>query len=344
MRSLSIAVVLVCGLTASAPALAQVSSPGPVYYNSSPGTGAPPPMVYDPAGPVYYNQSGAIPPGTPPAMVSPNPPYIPAPQGGMVSPNPPYVRGPQGGMVSANPPHFNQQQPMANPQRRNPQQGNGGRWGGSVGGRWWGGAQAPGGWNAYRRPARGFILPGYWMTSNFGISDYATFGLRAPGRGYFWTRYYDDAVLVDERGRVWDSVSGIAWDDAEAYAGDGYAAASSQAYASAGGGYRHPIAPVDPNQYYGYPGGYAPPAAGGPPAVQYQGYPDAGVYYGNGGYSSSSYSYAPGTTTTTVVIQPATTVTTTVEEVTTYVARARTVHRVYRAKPRPRQCCACGCR
>ena len=336
MRSLSIIAVLASGLLASAPAVAQVTSPGPVYYNSAPGTGAPPPMVYDPGGPVYYNQSGAVPPGAPRARVSPNPPYIPAPQGGM---------------VSANPPHYNA--PQYNAPRYNGQQRNGGRWGGMVNGRWWGGVQAPGGWGGYHRPSRGWTLPSYWMTSNFGIPDYYSFGLRAPGQGYFWVRYYDDAVLVDRGGRVWDSVGGIAWADAEAYAGDGYASAESQAYASTDGGYRQPIEPVDPNQYYGYPGGYAPSAAGGPPTVQYrQGCantcPGGGTYYSNGG---GYYYAAPGMTTTTIVIQPATTVTTTtieeqvIEEraVTTYVSRPRRVY--HKPRPRPRQCsCACGCR
>ncbi|URW76118.1 RcnB family protein [Sphingomonas donggukensis] len=94
-----------------------------------------------------------------------------------------------------------------------PRTGNPGmRWGQSIGGRWHGGVRAPGGWAAYRRPARGWVLPGYWFAPSFYVNDYAAYGLGAPPYGYTWTRYYDDAVLVDGRGRVYDSVTGLDWD------------------------------------------------------------------------------------------------------------------------------------
>lgn len=282
-----------------------------------------------------------------------------------------------GPLVSANPPQFNPptarvspNPPYRNPPRMNPQHG-GQRWGGTINGRWHGGMRAPGGWGAYRRPSRGYQLDRYWMSNDFMIPDYYSFGLQAPPNGYFWVRYYDDAVLVDSYGRVRDSVSGIAWADADAEAGAGYAAAS--AAASAGGGYGQrggPIEAVDPDgayyqddsgyadQGYGedirYPeprGGYAPPVAVGPPAVhvqcpgpcrQQQGYG-----YGNQGYAESGYAggYYGGGTTTTVVIQYAPMVTTTTtEEIieesassssyeTTYVSRPRT-KLVRRAAPR----------
>ena len=128
------------------------------------------------------------------------------------------------------------------------------RWGGMTQGRWYAGYDAPGGWNAYRRPSRGWTLPRYWYAPSFYITDYATYGLGAPAPGYLWTRYYDDAVLVDSGGRVYDSVTGIDWargdaaydggdagyDDgyAEAYADEtvtgGYAADEGDAYDDAG--------------------------------------------------------------------------------------------------------------
>lgn len=234
------------------------------------------------------------------------------------------------------------------------------RWGPSVNGRWDAGYRAPGGWNAYRRLDRGAPLPGYWMRADFRVADYLRYGLSAPPRGYSWMRYYDDAVLVDGRGEVWESVGGIGW-------GDGTASESS---ASAGAGYAQPgtIQPVDPNGTYDtpipyptpYPGGYAPPVAP-PPVVQYApppcvqacgggyAYPGA-TYYGAGGYA-----YAGGGVTT-VIINPAPIVTTTVvteeiiEEVTTttYVRAAprRAVRRApVRHKPRPKPaCCICVCR
>lgn len=376
---------------------------GPAYYNSPPATVSPNPpsynvpgYVYDPAGPAFYN--------SPPAMVSPNPPSYNTPPGVYDPAGPafyntpsassppmvamPQAAAPQAGAPYAAPqaamapsPSFGAQQPgpsvwqngrwvvmpprgMQAPQAFNPQ-----RWGGMTGGRWAAGTQAPGGWSAYRRPRRGGSLPAYWMSGSFRIPDFLSFGLAAPPYGYFWTRYYDDAVLVDAGGRVWDSVSGIAWSgaSASASAGRGYASAASSASASAG------IRQVDPNAYYGqqpapipypspYPqGGYAPPAAGAPPAVYFQGgcpqvCPGAiyGSYYGGGG----GYYSGGGTTTTTVTIQPAPIVTTTTieeevteEEVTTtttYVSKPRRVVRraapVRRYHPKPRRRgCACYC-
>lgn len=99
------------------------------------------------------------------------------------------------------------------------------RWGGQIGGRWWGGMRAPGGWGAYRRPARGWVLPGYWIAPGWSINDWQAYGLRQPPYGYTWSRYYDDAVLIDPRGTVYDSVGGIDWargDDGYGQYADGY--------------------------------------------------------------------------------------------------------------------------
>lgn len=94
----------------------------------------------------------------------------------------------------------------------NPSRGTAPRWSGRVAGRWWGGMRAPGGWNAYRRPVRGWVLPGYWVTPRWYVNDWSAYGLRQPPQGYNWSRYYDDAVLIDGRGAVYDSVGGIGWD------------------------------------------------------------------------------------------------------------------------------------
>lgn len=63
----------------------------------------------------------------------------------------------------------------------------------------------------YRRPHRGFILPSYWVQPTFYLSNYSSYGLRAPTNGNYWSRYYDDAVLTDSRGYVQDYRSDIAW-------------------------------------------------------------------------------------------------------------------------------------
>lgn len=87
------------------------------------------------------------------------------------------------------------------------------RWGSKIGGHWWGGVNAPGGWNAYRRPHRGWVVPNYWISPRFYISDWQGYGLSQPPYGYNWLRYYDDAVLIDARGRVIDAAPAIGWDD-----------------------------------------------------------------------------------------------------------------------------------
>ncbi len=223
----------------------------------------------------------------------------------------------------------------------------GGRWGPMVGGRWHAGMRAPGGWGAYRRPVRGWTLPSYWVGGGFWIDDWSNWGLSRPAHGYGWLRYYDDAVLADRDGRVWDSVSGIDWNGgggggaASAYAGGGYAAAAA-AGGGGGGGYgarydapdydddyrddrreRRPI-PAQP-----YPGGYAPPSCASPCGAQGGGYAP-----GYRGYQGSGY-YMAGPTVTTIVIQSGATTTTTVteevieevEEVRTYHAPVKTVRR-----------------
>lgn len=110
-------------------------------------------------------------------------------------------------------------------------------WGGRWNGRWMGGWRAPGGWGGYVRPARGYVLPSYWVAPQFGIANYASYGLSAPPYGYNWSRYYDDAVLADGHGRVWDSVSGVEWNDYEEGYSDGYEdGARGDEYAGGGAG------------------------------------------------------------------------------------------------------------
>lgn len=115
--------------------------------------------------------------------------------------------------------------------------GGGASWGGGyVGGRWDAGNRAPGGWGGYRRPSRGWTMPGYWQSPDYRIYDYGFWGLQAPPQGYGWSRYYDDAVLVDDYGRVYDSVSGIDWRRADQPYPTGYGY-PSQGYANAPGYY-----------------------------------------------------------------------------------------------------------
>ena len=213
------------------------------------------------------------------------------------------------------------------------------RWGGAIGGRWHAGVHAPGGWNAYRRPWRGWTLPRYWIAPSFFIGDFASYGLARPPLGYHWSRYYDDAVLIDDSGRVWDSVSGIEWDGDDGYSDYGYAEDEP-----AGRDYGADYPPPGP----GYGGGaprivYAPPME----VVQdvYSGsYSSSGGYAGHG-YASNGYWYPPATTTVvTVQSAPVVTTTTTTEYVETRYVPKRTVRRVIKRKPRPiRRQCVCTC-
>ncbi|SFO22059.1 RcnB family protein [Sphingomonas sp. OK281] len=121
------------------------------------------------------------------------------------------------------------------------------RWGSKIGGRWWGGANAPGGWAGYRRPHRGWAVPSYWNAPRFYVGDWSNYGLAQPPQGYNWARYYDDAVLIDPRGSVYDTASDIDWDRADS---DGYAAIRSRDYAAdesvyAGPGERGYIPPYE---------------------------------------------------------------------------------------------------
>jgi Ni/Co efflux regulator RcnB len=248
--------------------------------------------------------------------------------------------------------------PVAHPMGPAPQmQQHQSRWGGSVGGRWQGGSKAPGGWNAYRRPSRGWIMPSYWISPSFFIGDYGTYGLSTPPQGYSWSRYYDDAVLTDRSGRIYDSVSGIDWDSydsADAYGYGGGAASAGYGYAAAagggggGGGYGASYPQPQPgpgawsNQPAPYPAqpAYAPPPP--PPPMQGGGYTTT---TSSGGYISGGYWYPP-VTTTTVTIQSAPVVTTTTTEYieTTY-APVRHVYRAAKRKyrPAPRRTCSCSC-
>jgi Ni/Co efflux regulator RcnB len=231
-------------------------------------------------------------------------------------------------------------QPVRGPSR-------GGRWGQRINGYWYAGVQAPGGWKGYRQMHRGRTLPRYWISPSFFIGDFGSYGLQAPLPGYYWTRYYNDAVMIDRYGHVYDSVGGIDWDRFGGY-DDGYAE---------GADYGEPDAP-------GYGAGYPPPPPGGPGFAP-GGYPPAfggssSTYYSSsstGGYAGpgypgprgGAYVVAPGTVATVTIPGAVTTTTTTEEYIEEYAPRPTVVvkrvyrraapKRVWRPKPKPR----CGC-
>lgn len=76
-------------------------------------------------------------------------------------------------------------------------------------------ARAPGmhrEYRQFRRIGRGQILPTFWAAPQFHVQHWQGYGFPQPMPGYRWVRYYDDALLVDPRGRVHDSRSDYDWD------------------------------------------------------------------------------------------------------------------------------------
>jgi uncharacterized protein YcfJ/Ni/Co efflux regulator RcnB len=78
------------------------------------------------------------------------------------------------------------------------------------------GMRFPAGAPAYVRPFRGFTLPRVWIAPNYYIANWQGLGLPRPAQGFGWSRYYDDAVLTDRNGQVYDSVQGVNWQAAQA--------------------------------------------------------------------------------------------------------------------------------
>lgn len=63
----------------------------------------------------------------------------------------------------------------------------------------------------YHRIEHGMVVPSRWWSPNYVIVDWGGYGLSQPGHGHRWVRYYDDALLIDEQGRVVDSRYGMDW-------------------------------------------------------------------------------------------------------------------------------------
>ncbi|MEO5492961.1 MAG: RcnB family protein [Sphingomonas sp.] len=277
-------------------------------------------------------------------MPMPNP--MPVPQGQPM----PRAGGWQGGQPRTNP------QPMPRPNQGgwNGGQWRGGnngnwqrngrsRWGSRIGGFWWAGVQAPGGWNGYTRVKRGKRLPSYWVSPNYIISDWQLYGLGAPPAGYYWSRYYNDAVLIDQYGTVYDSTGNVDWDR---YQG-GYAYDEDNAGA---GGYAD--YPPPPQGGPGYGASYPAPGYGNSSSTTTYTYSTGGGYAG-GGYASGpmpripygeTYYVSPGSVVTVTMPGAVTTTTTTTTyiEERSYVARRVWRKPVRKWRPRPKPRCTCA--
>ena len=61
-------------------------------------------------------------------------------------------------------------------------------------------------------PRRGFFIPRFFVSPTYFVSNWGSYGLAAPADGQRWVRYYDDAVLIDDRGYIYDTAPGVDWD------------------------------------------------------------------------------------------------------------------------------------
>jgi Ni/Co efflux regulator RcnB len=212
----------------------------------------------------------------------------------------------------------------------------------------------------YHRPEYGYRIPAEWTVPEYYISDFDNYGLSRPANGFGWSRYYDDAVLTDQWGRVYDWRDDVNWaEHDERYAGN-----RGGDYRDEGRSYRDDDKAHDRKprgKKYDYKGRWTGSWDGGPEQT-YQGewrgtvrpHWSGGSYDNNNrgpsysGNYGNSYRYdggydGGGTTVTTVIVQAAAPVVTTETisyDVVSYApVRARVVHRY---KPRPKPVCACG--
>lgn len=181
----------------------------------------------------------------------------------------------------------------------------------------WAGGQRPESWrgthhpgSGHRRAFRGGRLSSFWIAPSFYVSNWPSYGLYDPGHGRNWVRYYDDAVLVDGSGYIYDSRYGIDWRR--------YESGPVPEYVGDEDGYDY-----DDEAGYGYYGDDAV-------TWRHRSYPPV---------SGAPWVYrAPPGTTTTVVIHSAPVITTT----TTYIEEASAPKRVWSApkktwKPKARK-------
>ncbi|HYJ31321.1 MAG TPA: RcnB family protein [Allosphingosinicella sp.] len=63
-----------------------------------------------------------------------------------------------------------------------------------------------------RRFDRGHFVPQFWWGPQFQVNRWQMYGFPQPMPGHRWVRYYDDAYMIDGRGRVHEGRYGLDWD------------------------------------------------------------------------------------------------------------------------------------
>jgi Ni/Co efflux regulator RcnB len=185
-----------------------------------------------------------------------------------------------------------------------------------------------GGHHKYQRINRGFHVPNFWWGPRFHIQNWNAYGFQQPMHGRRWVRYYDDALLIDDYGRVHDGRWGMNWDDYSdqwdldengvPYYDDGYAQDEDYDWESEEDGYAgHRVPPPPPMP--------CPRACGHPG-------------YGHGGYGGG-YMWIPGgmitVTETTVHAAAPQTVTETVYIKEKVKTKPRRSYKRTKLRPRP---------
>ena len=58
----------------------------------------------------------------------------------------------------------------------------------------------------------GFVVPPFWFGPQFQVNNWQMYGFAPPPPRHRWVRYYDDAYLIDDGGRIRDARRGLDWD------------------------------------------------------------------------------------------------------------------------------------
>ncbi|TMJ17128.1 MAG: hypothetical protein E6G94_02360 [Alphaproteobacteria bacterium] len=195
----------------------------------------------------------------------------------------------------------------------------------------------------FRRIQRGGFLPQFWWGPQFVVRNWGMYGFPQPFNGGRWVRYYDDALLIDGRGRVYDSRTGMDWDrygDRWGRNGDGVPVYVGD------GGYDEDDYGDDRDDYAdggdGYGAGYGPPQGGcndrcgPPPGWQQPPVPPPPGYRG--------YGYGAGYYSGPVVVTETITTTAPVMETRTYYETVRQpARRAYHRRVIHRAAPSCDC-
>lgn len=76
---------------------------------------------------------------------------------------------------------------------------------------WQPGAATPLAKTSYKQAVIGKTLPQVWLNPDYTVNDWRGWGLATPAQGTRWVRYYDDAVLIDDNGKVLNARYGVDW-------------------------------------------------------------------------------------------------------------------------------------